>query len=615
MLKRITGLILALALLAGILVLPAAAAGTDPVATVQALGIMTGDENGNLNLSKNVTRAEFCKMLVAASTYKDTVGGSSGYSLFKDVKSDHWAVEYIKTAVENGWFVGYLDGTFRPNNTITLEEAATVALRLLGYTSEDLAGSYPTAQLSKFEALGLHSGFSTQRGQAMSREDCAWLFYNLMAAQTKSGQVYAQTLGYTLDATGHVDYSALISADTEGPFTVSGKISLPFSESGVTVYRNGQASTLASATDYDIYYYNANLRTVWIYSNRITGTYTAASPSTAAPTSVTVAGVTYSIESSTAAYKLSAQGTYGIGDTVTLLLGMNGGVADVCGADEASSVYYGVVTGSGTQSVTAADGSVSISKTATVFCTDGVERVFETSSTFSNGTAVQVDYGAKSTVTSLGTKTLTGKVNSTATKLGTLALADDVEILDTDRYGNAVRIYPSRLAGANLSSGDVLYHRLNSDGEIDRLILRDVTGDTATYALVTDATKITANMQSSSSYECLIDGKNVTISSPNKVFAADEGGARILYEDGQVASMNNLSSVTLTGLTTSTASASNQTYDLSERVQVYILKDGDYYAATVSAVSDTERYRLMGWYDNSGYPAGGEIRIIVAREK
>ena len=69
----------------------------------------------------------------------------------------------------------------------------------------------------------------------MTREDCAWLFYNLMAAQTKSGQVYAQTLGYTLDASGHVDYSALITADTEGPFTVSGKISLPFSSSGVTV--------------------------------------------------------------------------------------------------------------------------------------------------------------------------------------------------------------------------------------------------------------------------------------------------------------------------------------------------------------------------------------------
>ena len=101
--KRLTGLLLALTLLVGLLALPAAAAETgEPVATVQALGILNGDQNGNLNLSGNVTRAQFCKMLVAASPYRDTVGGSGGYSLFTDVKSDHWAVEYIKTAVDNG---------------------------------------------------------------------------------------------------------------------------------------------------------------------------------------------------------------------------------------------------------------------------------------------------------------------------------------------------------------------------------------------------------------------------------------------------------------------------------------------------------------------------------
>ena len=130
------------------------------------------------------------KMLVAASSYRDTVGGSSGYSLFKDVKSSHWAVEYIKVCVENGWLVGYMDGTFRPNQTITLEEAATVALRLLGYTASDLAGSYPTAQLAKFNALGLHTGFSTARWETMTRSDCAYLFYNLMAAQTKDCRLY-----------------------------------------------------------------------------------------------------------------------------------------------------------------------------------------------------------------------------------------------------------------------------------------------------------------------------------------------------------------------------------------------------------------------------------------
>ena len=31
-----------------------------------------------------------------------------------------------------GWMTGYSDGSFRPDNTVTLEEACTMALRLLG---------------------------------------------------------------------------------------------------------------------------------------------------------------------------------------------------------------------------------------------------------------------------------------------------------------------------------------------------------------------------------------------------------------------------------------------------------------------------------------------------
>lgn len=614
--KKVLSLALALCLLAGILAVPAAAAdadGGDAVAMVQALGIMNGDQYGNLNLTKNVTRAEFCKMLVAASTYRDTVGGSTGYSLFTDVKSDHWAVEYIKVAVENGWFVGYLDGSFRPGNPITLEEAATVSLRLLGYTAEDLAGAYPTAQLSKFEALGLHAGFSTGRGQYMSRQDCAWLFYNIMAAQTKSGQVYAQTLGYTLDATGHVDYSALVTSDTEGPFTASGAISLPFTP--VEVYRNGTASSLSAAEVYDIYYYNENLRTVWIYSDRVTGTYTAAAPSAAAPTSVTVAGGTYAIETSGAAYKLSTQGQYAIGDTVTLLLGMDGAVADVVDASAASGRYCGVVTGSSSSTVSGSDGTATVRQTVQVLCTDGVTRSFESSNSFSSGAAVVVDYGARQTVSRASSRSLSGKVNGDGTKLGSYDLASDVEILDTDGEGAAVRIYPSRLAGVTLRAEHVAYYETNSGGEINRLILENATGDAATYGLVTSETEITQQMNVSSSYTVLINGQSTVLTQPDRVFAVDVGGAVIAYEDGQVRSMNNLKKVSLDSVSGLTAHAGTASYDVSEQVQVYIRDGSDYYASTVSAVNDGAVYRLTGWCDDSGCPAGGQIRVLVAEAR
>ena len=176
-----------------------AAQSTDTaLETVKVLGIMVGDENGNMNLSSPVTRAEFVKMMTAASAYQDTVGSGYGSSLFKDVKSSHWAGEYIRLGVEQGWFNGYVDGTFRPDSSITLEEGCTALLRLLGYDSGSLAGSFPTAQLSKSSAIGLLDDLAAVQGQVLTRQDCVTLFYNLLTTQTSSGSVYGATLGYTI---------------------------------------------------------------------------------------------------------------------------------------------------------------------------------------------------------------------------------------------------------------------------------------------------------------------------------------------------------------------------------------------------------------------------------
>lgn len=56
----------------------------------------------------------------------------------------------------------------------------------------------------------------------------------------------------------------------------------------------------------DVYYYNASAKTVWIYSRKAAGRITAVSPSASAPTSVTVAGTSYTIASSSVASQLSS---------------------------------------------------------------------------------------------------------------------------------------------------------------------------------------------------------------------------------------------------------------------------------------------------------------------
>ena len=616
--KRLLCLLTALGL-ALTLAAPAAWAAVDEdtmLETIRVLGILSGDENGSMRLSAPVTRAEFVKMMTAASPYKDSVGGSTGASLFTDVKSGHWASGYIKLAVEQGWVSGYVDGSFRPDETITLEEACTALLRLLGYDSSTLAGSFPDAQLSKARAVGLLDDLDAVQGQALTREDCVVLFYDLLTAENSSGTVYGTTLGYTV-TNGEVDYSSLVSSGTKGPYISSGgTLSLPFSTSNVTVYRDGAPSELSSAQRYDVYYYNEELRTVWIYSERITGTLTAVSPSRAAPTSVTVTGREYDIGTSTATYKLSSQGGFADGDTVTLLLGMNGEVVDVLSAAESSAVYYGVVLSSekaaSTSSTTTQDNS-DVQVVTQVACTDGSARTFyHDGSALRTGRVVTVTVdGSGTAVKSLSEKSLSGKVNAAGTTFAGYSFAQDVDILDTDGEGGYAYLYPSRLAGTELERSDVRYYTLDEHGDIDCLILEEATGDTMDYVYLTSVRETNTDMSTSGSYTYLLEGASQSVSG-STVYNVSLGGAALRYENGAVKRIQQLESVSLTDLTESTAMAGNRKYLLAEDVQVYLRdSSGDLYLTSLSEVIGSD-CSLRGWYDDLGFSAGGRIRILVA---
>ena len=622
--RPITSALLAAALSVSLVMPAGAVSSATAVEAMQALGIIAGDSSGDLNLTSPVTRAEFVTMMTAASPYKDTVGTGSGVSLFKDVKSGHWASQYIQLAVEQGWMSGYVDGTFRPDSQITLEEACTALLKLLGYDSSSLAGAYPSAQLTKAASVGLRDDLSAAQGQTLTRQDCVMLFYNLLVSDGSDGSVYGTTLGYTV-TNGEVDYSTLITADTKGPYIAQANksLSLPFSASGATIYRNGAASSLSAVQQYDVYYYNANMRTVWVYSDRVSGTLTAISPSSAAPTSVTVAGSEYELGTSDAIYKCSSQGQFAPGDVVTLLLGMNGEVVDVVSAGSVQTVYYGVVLSSqkgASSSSTSSTGTSSVQSETQVACTDGVVRTFYTDAgPYGEGrlVAVTVD-GSGTTVKSMQHRRLSGAVSKDGRSLGDYDFAAGVEILDTDGEGGYARIYPSRLAGETLREGDVVYYTLDSAGDIDRLILEEVTGDTADYVYLSgiedNSTTGTGSIQNiSMTYTYVQDGETYTLNSGRK-YSVKTGGIALGYdEDGQVKSMKQLKSVELDSLTGLTAMGDGREYDISEEVQV-LLRDRSsraYYLTDLSQIN-AQDYDLTGWYDDLSHSAGGRIRIIVA---
>ena len=296
--KRLFSAILA-ACLTLALILPASAAGTAPslddaVQAVTALGILNGDGSGNLNLSARVTRAEFVTMTVKAMPGGDGVG-QAAVAPYPDVPRSHWASGYVEAAVGRRLISGFSDGTFRPDQEIKLAEAASMLLSLLGYGPDDFSGAFPTGQLAMCQNLKLIRGVTAlQAASPLTRQDAVYLFYNLLSAKTKEGAPYIQQLGHSLDASGKPDVVALVNGQMEGPVVVQGygwQSSLGFTPN--KVYRNGSAASLTNIQDYDVVYWNAAMSTVWAYAKKATGPIQALAPSSAEPTSVTVAGRTY----------------------------------------------------------------------------------------------------------------------------------------------------------------------------------------------------------------------------------------------------------------------------------------------------------------------------------
>lgn len=93
------------------------------VNALAAAGILGGYPDGKFQPKRAVTRAELVAALAKVSGETATRETD-----FQDIPANFWGRDAISLAQEKGWVSGYSDGTFRPNQTITRAEAATVLI-------------------------------------------------------------------------------------------------------------------------------------------------------------------------------------------------------------------------------------------------------------------------------------------------------------------------------------------------------------------------------------------------------------------------------------------------------------------------------------------------------
>ena len=277
-LKRALSLLLSSTMVLGMLVMGGSAESykdvdradnQEAIEVLQAVGIMTGDENGNFNPDKTVTRNEMA--VIMSQLLNLDYDYYRGTNPFTDVPD--WAAPYVAACAAEGVVAGIGNGLYGGNNTVTAAQASLMIMKALGYfqNAEDFGSDWQVATIRQASYIDLFDGINANAETALTRNQIAQLVLNGL----KSDMVYFTgdmgiqigdvTVGYkgeyTVRTSSDKKYNTLVGGTTD--IVASDKYTIQLGEE---LY-NGKL-TERSATDAF-----ERPATTWRYDNSDIGTY------------------------------------------------------------------------------------------------------------------------------------------------------------------------------------------------------------------------------------------------------------------------------------------------------------------------------------------------------
>lgn len=146
------------------------------------VGVIQGRGDGAFAPGDSTTRAEFCAFLARANGYNANYYQPKALP-FADIDSSSWAVPYISFCYENGYINGYEDGTFRPNDYVTDEQAVKMVVCSSGVGDEKLSSVGPkwySGYLNVAQKYDLLAGTRVRISNSANRAFVAQVVYNAM---------------------------------------------------------------------------------------------------------------------------------------------------------------------------------------------------------------------------------------------------------------------------------------------------------------------------------------------------------------------------------------------------------------------------------------------------
>ena len=327
------------------------------------------------------------------------------------------------------------------------------------------------------------SGLTTDSGASYSISSSASVVYRAERYSYATGYVYlgsGTTVRLYVNSEGEVETVSMPTA-TSGSASVatdsgSSALSRFIKELGIsgsyTIYKNGEEADAGDLEKYDVATYDAANAAILVSDRRITGVIEAVYQSMDAPQTVTVSGVEYSVLE-------GAQGDFSklsLGRTVTLLLTTDAAVAAAETAGSYKSDMIGVLeeNSDGTYTVSL-PGGLSVSGELS----GGIEDRYI-------GTLVSVRSSGtgKISVTPVSDSDVYGRLDLTDNTLGSYDLAAGVAVYEWAGQGYVTEISLDDIDWTTtVGASNVSYAHVNSAGDVDIILLEDVTGNAYTYGL------------------------------------------------------------------------------------------------------------------------------------
>ena len=150
----------------------------EAVEYVSSTGLMVGYGDGKFGPEKTVTRAEMATVL--CKLLGEDKNLKKDGSKFKDVPTSHWGNAYVIKAASLGILSGYGNGKFGPDDTVTYEQALTMIVNMLGYGDKaGEYGGYPSGYIYIGHMLGVMTYIDSSLGNRETRGNIALMLFNL----------------------------------------------------------------------------------------------------------------------------------------------------------------------------------------------------------------------------------------------------------------------------------------------------------------------------------------------------------------------------------------------------------------------------------------------------